>query len=553
MAPKGQGQVQVKIVCPSCEKSYTIDSEIAEGRKIRCSFCNYKFAYPGEELRKRAFKKEKKSQKAPVESQNNVVIGKVVGGCKIVEKIGKGGMGAVFKGHHINLDIPVAVKFLPKSFARKSKKNIDRFIQEARSAARLQHQHIIGVLNVGFDRGLHYIIMQYVEGEDLRKMIRKVKTFEQQQALRIISQVCLALEAARLNKIVHRDIKLSNIMIDKNGTVKLADLGLATSSEGADEDSNRSSVTGTPQYISPEQSLNPRAVDHRADIYSLGCTLFYMVCGELPYKSSELGELLEMHRTHLIPQACEVNPEVSRDVSDMIAKMMAKSPDDRFQTAGELKTHIEELLAGKSSIGLRIKDLHASALKNAGHWSEKVVLPGPVKVMAMLVGALVVVNALFFFIDQGNWVPGLKAEVYEGKFQKMPDFSKLKPMRWIKVDQPLLNAISGLNKGKAIVFSGRLSIKKTSVFKVFLASDDGSILYLDGKKILDNDGTHFRKEMSVKIRMKEGDHDFRLEYFNGPDPAHVLSLMIEGEGLKKRMIPASMFFHREVQKDGTLK
>jgi serine/threonine-protein kinase len=254
----------------------------------------------------------------------------MVGGCRLVRKLGEGGMGAVYQAHHVGLDIPVAVKMLPPAFAERSSGAADRFLAEARAAAKLKHPHIVGVYNVGCEAGIHFIVMELIEGGSLHDLIRMAGRIPIPRAVELTAQVCQGLQCAHDHGIVHRDIKPANILIDRSGMAKIADLGLAKKL-GDDFGMTQSGMTlGTPYYLSPEQAADAKRVDHRSDIYSLGCMLYEMVCGKVPYGGDTLARVLLAHAQAPIPDPRAANPEVPERLAGAIMKMMAKRPDDRF-------------------------------------------------------------------------------------------------------------------------------------------------------------------------------------------------------------------------------
>lgn len=260
-------------------------------------------------------------------------IGSTIGGCRIEEKIGHGGMGTVYKAHHLALDITVAVKVLkPLSDVPDAK---ERFLREARIAARLHHPNIVGVTNVGCDNGIHYIIMDYIDGKNLQDIIVETGKIEPQEAVRITMQVLQALQVALKNGIVHRDIKPENIIVDKNGVVKLADLGLARI-DGDIRLTMPNVMLGSPHYAAPEQTENPSAADCRSDIYALGCTFYHMLAGSTPFPGNSIVDVIVKHMHRPVPILKENAPSIPSALSDVVAKMMQKEPDKRFQTPAEV-------------------------------------------------------------------------------------------------------------------------------------------------------------------------------------------------------------------------
>jgi len=260
------------------------------------------------------------------------LIGRVIGGCRIEGTIGSGGMGAVYRARHLGLDKPVAVKILPPHFAR-SQEMIDRFQREARAVAKLEHPHIVGVLNVGFEAGLHFIVMPVVDGASLTDRLGK-GAIPAAEAMRLTRGIAEGLAEAHRHGIVHRDVKPDNILVSGSGAAKLIDFGLAREGEvsGLTE---AGQLLGTPHYMSPEQCRGETA-DARSDIYALGATLYHALTGRLPHEAKSLYELLErIVKTR--PQAPhELNPEVPKNLSLFVLWMMEPEREKRPVSMGEV-------------------------------------------------------------------------------------------------------------------------------------------------------------------------------------------------------------------------
>ncbi len=270
----------------------------------------------------------------------------------IIELIGKGGMGAVYKARQKQLDRLVALKILPPGIGH-DPSFAERFSREARALARLNHPGIVTIHDFGRADGLYYFLMEFVDGVNLRQLLNTSRV-SAREALAIVPQICDALQFAHDHGIVHRDIKPENILLDRQGRVKVADFGLAklvgaatetlTSVGGeepgevASELTDAGKVLGTPQYMSPEQIKNPGEVDHRADIYALGVVFYQMLTGELPGKRIE-------------PPSRKVHIDVRLD--EIVLRALEKKPELRYQQASIFKTQVETLadLAGKAAGG----------------------------------------------------------------------------------------------------------------------------------------------------------------------------------------------------------
>jgi serine/threonine protein kinase len=248
---------------------------------------------------------------------------------EIEELLGHGGTGAVYKARQTKLDRIVALKIIkPESAGDPA--FAERFSREARTLVRLNHPHIVAVHDFGEAGDLYYFIMEYVDGTDLRQLL-KTQRLEPEQAFAVIPQICEALQFAHDNGVVHRDIKPENILLDKQGRVKIADFGLAKLAGGKPEDftlTGTHQVMGTPRYMAPEQMEGSHQVDHRADIYSLGVVFYEMLTGELP-----LGRF--------DPPSHKARVDARLDV--VVLKTLAREPDRRYQQASQVKSDIERL------------------------------------------------------------------------------------------------------------------------------------------------------------------------------------------------------------------
>lgn len=260
----------------------------------------------------------------------------------LLSKIGEGGMGRVFKSRDSKMDRIVALKLL-SSKLMKNEEAVRRFLQEVKAAAQLFHPNIVTALHTGEHQGMHYLVMEYVDGRPLSNIIREHGTIKLDQTVDYISQAAKGLAYAHGRDMVHRDIKPSNFMLDTNGQVKLLDMGTARLGQQGDEDLTKSGmIMGTVNYMSPEQAKDPHSVDLRTDIYSLGCTMFYMLTGRPVYKGDMITTLMA-HANNEIPSISEANPDVPIWIEQVFEKMVAKDPSDRYQTMDEVIADLAEL------------------------------------------------------------------------------------------------------------------------------------------------------------------------------------------------------------------
>ncbi len=264
-----------------------------------------------------------------------------VGPYSLVEVLGQGGMGCVYKALHVNLKKTVAIKVLApnQNFPRL----VDRFYQEMEAVGRLEHPNLVRATDAGEDQGRHFLVMDYVEGEDLAKILRRRGKLPVDEACAIVRQAAQGLEYLAEHNLVHRDIKPSNLMVTPTGQVKILDLGLALlPREASTEESeltNPGQVMGTWDYMAPEQGRDSHQVDIRADIYSLGCTFFKMLTGSAPFALSSHAthqEKVRAHQEARIPRVTELRPDVPVAVERILERMLAKAPAERFQTPAEL-------------------------------------------------------------------------------------------------------------------------------------------------------------------------------------------------------------------------
>ena len=278
--------------------------------------------------------------------------GITLGHFQVMNLIGGGGMGRVYLATDTALERLVAIKVLRRKLAH-DHGIVARFMNEAKSAARLNHEHIAQVYFCGEQEGVPFIVFEYVEGTNIRSIIDEEGPISLPQALNYLIQITSALTHAAEHGVIHRDVKPSNILITKENCAKLIDMGLArllVPSE-AKNDLTASGVTlGTFDYISPEQARDPRSADIRSDIYSLGCTFFYMLAGRPPFPEGTVLQKLLQHQGDLPPDIRTFRPNIPTEVAYLLQKMMAKDPRQRFQTPSALH---ESLVLIAETIGMR--------------------------------------------------------------------------------------------------------------------------------------------------------------------------------------------------------
>lgn len=299
--------------CNFCSSIINIEDEHT-GLKVQCPSCLHSFTAP----------------KSPYQE------GTVIGDFIIGEKIGEGSIGAVFEAEQLSLARTVALKILLSNLA--DNKSVKLFLKEARAAARLSHANLVQGLAAGEENGICYMAMNYIKGETLWERIKRENHIPVDESLHIIQQVAEALFYAWDEaEIIHRDIKPENIMISDEGLVKIADLGLAVYQKETNK--KTTDVSGSPSYMSPEQFMGEK-LDTRSDIYSLGVSLYQMLSGELPFKSDTIEGVAKQHFEDEASSLSNVVPGISKTISTLVKRMMAKHPDDRFKDMESLLKRI---------------------------------------------------------------------------------------------------------------------------------------------------------------------------------------------------------------------
>lgn len=262
---------------------------------------------------------------------------------EIIESLGTGGMGAVYRAYDTKIKEDIALKVLKPEIAT-NKKTIERFSNEIRLARKIAHKNICRMFDLNEHEGSQYISMEYVPGEDLKSLIKRVGYLPSGKVISIGKQICQGLSEAHTLGVIHRDLKPQNIMIDKNGNAKIMDFGIARSlkSEGI---TGEGAIIGTPQYMSPEQ-VEGKDTDQRSDIYALGIVFYEMLTGKVPFEGESTFSIALKHRDETPPHPREWNPELSPELSAVILKCMAKEKDKRYQSVQELLSALESLEKG---------------------------------------------------------------------------------------------------------------------------------------------------------------------------------------------------------------
>jgi eukaryotic-like serine/threonine-protein kinase len=284
--------------------------------------------------------------------------------------LGAGGMAEVFRGFDTVLNRQVAIKILAPQYAR-DVSFVDRFRREAQAAARLNHPNVVAVYDSGSDDGTHFIVMEFVEGRTLADFLAKGGKLAPAKATEIAERIADALQAAHAQGVVHRDVKSANVMVTREGTVKVMDFGIARMAEG-DNVTQTAAVLGTASYLSPEQAQG-RPVDARSDIYSLGVVLYEMLTGGVPFVGDTAVAVAYKHVQETPPLPSSKNPEVPPALDAVVMRAMAKNPANRYQTAAEFREDLERVRRGEM--------VQATPLLPAGSEATQVISRSQTQVM----------------------------------------------------------------------------------------------------------------------------------------------------------------------------
>jgi serine/threonine protein kinase len=277
----------------------------------------------------------------------SVLLHQQIPGYQLLEKLGHGSMGTVYKARQLSMNRLVAVKMMHPRLAAKAEL-LERLTHEAHLAAKLSHNNIVQAIDVGSTGTLHYFVMEYIQGTTIKQQLESGKVYSEKEAVDIILQVAQALQHAHRRGLIHRDVKPGNIILTSDGIAKLADLGMAR--ETKDEEMARAEkgmTIGTPFYISPEQIHGREDIDARADIYSLGATFYHMVTGQPPFPGNKVEVVLQAHLDQELTPPDHLNTVLSSGLGEVVEFMMAKDRRQRYRTADDLIIDLERLLNGE--------------------------------------------------------------------------------------------------------------------------------------------------------------------------------------------------------------
>ena len=262
---------------------------------------------------------------------------------EIIEELGKGGMGKVYRVEDKKIKEEIALKIIKPEIAS-DRKTIERFSNELKMARKIAHRNVCRMYDLGEEKGTHYITMEYVPGEDLKRLIRKVGQFSAGKTIFMASQVCEGLAEAHRFGVVHRDLKPQNIMIDEDGNARIMDFGIARTVKGKGI-TGAGVMIGTPEYMSPEQA-EVKEVDQRSDIYSLGVILYEMVTGRVPFEGETPLGIAMKHKNEVPQDPRQINAQLTEDLSRVIMRCLEKDKEKRYQSAGEVSAELLNIEKG---------------------------------------------------------------------------------------------------------------------------------------------------------------------------------------------------------------
>jgi serine/threonine protein kinase len=340
------------------------------------------------------------SQARRATQEMSLLMDQSIPGFQLVEKLGQGSMGTVFKARQLSMNRLVAIKILKQNLAA-NPDFIKRFTREAHIAAKLSHNNIVQAIDVGSAGALQYFVMEYIEGTTIRQELEAGKKYTEKEAVEIVLQIAQALQHASRRQLIHRDVKPANIVLTGERIAKLADLGMARDTgDLALARAEKGMTIGTPFYIAPEQIHGREDIDVRADIYSLGATLYHMVTGQAPFPDEKVDDVLDAHLHRELTPPDHLNLALSSGLGEVVEFMMAKDRRQRYPTPDDLILDLECLLNGEPpklarqrieattlkelAEGETEDDAEATAAATPPHWIWLAVLGGLLALSALL-------------------------------------------------------------------------------------------------------------------------------------------------------------------------
>jgi serine/threonine-protein kinase len=367
-----QEQLNRKVIyCPGCMTKYNVFKYRGDSR-VKCRKCSEMIEVPKRYSDMAPEERQARADAGKPKYETKAFMGKVVGGYRILEELGSGEMGVVFKAKQLSLDRVVALKVLPAEVTR-DKASVERFLKEAKSAGKLQHPNIVQVYDIGETGGLYYYSMEFIEGKSLASALEPGRPMDLGEALRIVHQIAKALAHAHRYHVLHKDIRPGSILINEEGVAKLADLGMSSGSADPQKGgfSGLGLIGGTPAYLSPEQLANVRNASVCSDVYSLGATFYRMVTGKEPFTGDNVLAVMKAILEETPERPCEANTAVPQELSDLIERMMARDVGDRLRSADEIVEALTALASSSGSGRQKAQDRKSSRKWNLGRKSKK--------------------------------------------------------------------------------------------------------------------------------------------------------------------------------------
>ncbi|MDV6032107.1 MAG: protein kinase [Phycisphaera sp. RhM] len=406
---------------------------------------------------------------SPIEAGQGAVIetnlvGQQLGQYRLIGLLGRGGMGAVYKAEHLRLQMIVAVKVLSDKLSH-DRQAIGRFEREMKAVGRIHHPNVVKATDAGVANGKHYLAMEFVEGTDLGRVVASRRWLSIADACETVRQAAIGLQHAHRHGLIHRDIKPSNLMVTGDGEVKVLDLGLARIQRGPEQVglTDDFQVMGTADYMAPEQALNASGLDERADVYSLGCTLYTLLCGHPPFKqyAAPLRKLMA-HDAESPSTVRQRRGEVAKELSAIVDRCLEKSPEDRFQDASKLAEALEPFsvdadlaslasghqdMAGEIGLGEKSTQFEIQALIDTDRIAEPASRPTTPRrtvtvALAVLVAACFIVGLSLMFQRS---VPN-KQTVISKRTDATPtltEFSERDIANWAIENQAIISLVAG--------------------------------------------------------------------------------------------------------------
>ena len=335
-----------------------------------------------------------------------------LGKYKLLGHIGVGGMSSVYLAEHTLMRRLRAIKVLPRNRVDDSS-YLERFHREAQATAALDHPNIVRAYDVDNQGKTHYLVMEYVPGRDLMTVVKEDGPLEYLQAAKYIRESALGLQHAHDAAMVHRDVKPANLLVDEQDSIKILDMGLALMDEDQSDlagltDKHNEKVLGTADYLAPEQALNSHEIDGRADIYGLGCTLYYLLTGHPPFPEGTLAQRIAQHQSKMPPDIRLDRPDCPETLGSICFKMLQKNPEHRFQTAMEAAEELESWLRSQGDDVATVKSdvVHLPARPEAGQSTESVALAMHAAVAVANRGAIANIQSSIQLIGEHSEVAG---------------------------------------------------------------------------------------------------------------------------------------------------